>query len=209
MKQDNEQHALRLESEGTLMYPRERVPMTVRDWNRLKTLARKAQYDYVVGGDADEQHSVRVARFVNDVERPEDLSELTDDVRNIVMSDDMLDFYHQFTGTTELCLRRCQANLLRPGDYIGVHKDQDSNPDYIATVVFHFDSVYEGGDFVTHGEDGRSQIHPEPWTLLVNNCEIPHEVTRITSGERLTLACFLSREFGASPIAREAIRLSY
>jgi len=108
-----------------------------------------------------------------------------------------------------LCLRRCQANLLLPGDYIGLHKDQDSNPDYIATVVFHFGEDYQGGDFVTHhAQRGTRSYRPAGRCVLVNNCEIPHEVTPVTQGRRHTLACFLSTEFGASPHPREAFRLS-
>ena len=198
-----------LADKGTLIYSGSQIPLSPEQWQTLAGLIDAAEYDHVVSGDASEQHSVHVARFVNDVDRPRDLSPLTGQVRDIVMSPGMLAFYSKFAGTTELCMRRCQANRLQPGDFIGIHKDQDSNPDYLATVVFHFDSVYEGGDFVTHHQKyGDAHYHPGPSTLLVNNCEVPHEVTPVTAGERLTLAVFLSREFGASPVRRQAFKLS-
>lgn len=209
MQPGNSEQALRLQTRGTLLYSRDQLPMSKKHWLRLKELAELADYEYVVGGDADESHSVRVARFVNDVDRPTDLSELSAEVRSIVMSKPMLEFYSRFTGTPRLCLRRCQANRLGSGDFIGVHKDQDSNPDYLATAVFHFNDDYQGGDFITHDEKGSASYHPQPFTVLVNNCEIPHEVTRVEAGSRLTLACFLSREFGDSHKTREAFRLSY
>jgi hypothetical protein len=198
-----------LTENGTLIYSSEQAPLSVDEWDSLRKLIEHADFDHVVGGDANEMHSVHVARFVNDVDRPRSLSPLTDDIKQIVMSEKMREFYSGFTGTSELCLRRCQANRLEQGDYIGIHKDQDSNPHYIATVVFHFDTDYEGGDFVTYDNGGESRHHPQPFSLLVNNCEVPHEVTPVCTGKRLTLACFLSQEFGDSPVRREPIKLSH
>ncbi len=194
---------------GTLLYAQEQLPLQESEWDILESLLDEVSYDHVVSGDASEDHSVYVARFVNDVERPVDLNALTDKVKQIVLSEKMLKFYSTFTGTDVLCLRRCQANMLLPGDYIGLHKDQDSNPDYIATVVFHFDERYQGGEFVTyHPEQGAQHFHPVARSVLVNNCEIPHEVTPLTKGKRKTLACFLSLDFGESPTRRQSFRLS-
>ncbi len=198
-----------LVEKGTLLYAQQQAPLEESEWRELERLLEQVDYDHVIAGDSSESHSVHVARFVNDVKRPESLHALTDEVKRIVMSEKMLRFYSQFTGTDMLCLRRCQANLLLPGDYIGLHKDQDSNPDYIATVVFHFDDAYEGGDFVTHHPDlGARRYHPTGRSVLVNNCEIPHEVTRLAQGKRRTLACFLSTEFGDSPNPRKEFKLS-
>lgn len=194
---------------GTLQYPASEVPLSLQEWKTLERLMHKAHYDHIISGDANEQHSVHVARFFNDVVQPTSLSELSNRIKRIVMSEKMLQFYSRFTGTSMLCLRRCQANLLMPGDYIGLHKDQDSNPDYVATVVFHFDDDYQGGDFIAHHpEHGLSCYHPEAPSVLVNNCEIPHEVTQIARGSRRTLACFLSHKFGPSPGTREQFGLS-
>lgn len=194
---------------GTLLYNQQQIPLDEKEWQCLERLLQQADYDHVIGGDSSELHSVHVARFVNDVVRPQALHALADEVKRIVMSDKMLRFYSRFTGTDVLCLRRCQANLLLPGDFIGLHKDQDSNPDYLATVVFHFDPPYRGGDFVTHHPvRGRQHYHPPARSVLVNNCEIPHEVTPLSQGRRRTLACFLSTEFGESPHHRQSFKLS-
>ena len=89
-----------------------------------------------------------------------------------------------------------QATILfDEGDYIGEHKDQDSSPDYPATIVFHFSEDYSGGSFVT---DEKQSYKPAASTALVNNCSVPHLVTEVESGERLTLACFLSPSFSAN-----------
>lgn len=191
------------------MYARGEIPLADEEWQQLETLLQGLDYDHVVGGDAAESHSVQVCRFFNDVKNPEALHVRSEQINNLVMSPKMRRFYRRFTGSENLCLRRCQANLMQTGDYIGVHKDQDSNPDYIATVVFHFADDYCGGDFVTHdSHSGEQHFHPPAHTVLVNNCTIPHEVAPVEQGSRLTLACFLSTEFGPSRNQREDFQLN-
>jgi hypothetical protein len=187
------------EDQGTLLFSQEDVPLDENEWRQLEQIVNSIEYEHVVGGDAGEDHSVWVCRFYNDVDRPAALHDKSLDVSSIVMSQKMKSFYKRFVGTDDLCLRRCQANLLHEGDFIGLHKDQDSSPYYFATVVFHFGSQYVGGGFVTHdGERGDKSYHPGKRAVLANNCYIPHEVSKVEKGERKTLACFLSKEFGPS-----------
>lgn len=189
----------KFETQGTLLFTQEEVPMEEGEWRQLEKILDEVEYEHVVGGDAGEGHSVQVCRFYNDVERPTALHDRSPDVSHIVMSEKMRSFYKRFTGTDKLCLRRCQANLLNEGDFIGLHKDQDSSPCYFATVVFHFGSQCSGGDFVTYDvKRGEKSYHPSKRSVLVNNCSIPHEVSKVVEGERRTLACFLSKDFGPS-----------
>lgn len=185
-----------IEAAQTVMFDTAELPLDDNEWQQLAQILAESEYQHVIGGDANEAHSVWVSRYYNDVESPTALADNSEAIRAIVMSDKMRRFYSRFTGTDDLCLRRCQANRLCEGDYIGEHCDKDSSPDYFATVVFHFDSAYEGGFFETL-EDGSSQLHVKPraHTALVNNCQVPHRVTPVTSGQRVTLACFLSKSF--------------
>ncbi len=131
-----------------------------------------------------------------------------EEVSDIIMSPRMKAFYKQILGTDELCLRRCQANLLHTDDYIGVHVDQDSNPDYLATVVLHFGTKYTGGEFITRDQQrGDHSYSPYKRAVLVNDCSIPHEVAKVESGKRKTLACFLSRNFAESSHRRKNFRI--
>jgi hypothetical protein len=185
-----------INQQSTLMFEKQVLPLTDEEWQTLANIMKKSDYQHVIGGDAEESHSVWVSRYYNDVITPTALNEYSEAVRNIVMSDKMRQFYKRFTGTDRLCLRRCQANRLGKGDYIGIHRDQDSSPDYFATVVFHFDSEYDGGYFETVSEkDGAISVKPPAYTTLVNNCSVPHQVTPVKAGTRLTLACFLSTSF--------------
>lgn len=185
-----------IEQQQTLLFESHQLPLSMDEWSRLSKIVSNSEYQHVIGGDSNESHSVWVSRYHNDVEAPQALSEFSDEVESIIMSEKMREFYRQFTGTEALCLRRCQANVLNAGDYIGEHCDQDSSPEYLATVVFHFDSEYQGGYFETLDNTvvGRS-YKPAPFTALVNNCRVPHRVSSVTRGSRVTLACFLSRSF--------------
>ncbi len=193
---------------GTLMYSRAQIPFSAEEWQQLEALLQGLHYDRVVAGDAAEAHAVNVCRFYNDVEKPMALHARAAELEALVMSPKMRAFYRRFAGTDKLCLRRCQANLMLNGDFIGIHKDQDSNPDYLATVVFHFADDYCGGDFVTHdARSGAEHFHPQAYSMLVNSCTIPHEVEPVQGGLRLTLACFLSTEFGPSRNIRKDFQL--
>jgi len=198
-----------IEQQPTLLFNEEDIPLSDTQWQQLAHLLAKSDYQHVIGGDAEEGHSVWVSRFYNDVESPEALSALSEEVKAIVMSTEMLAFYQQFTGTDKLCLRRCQANRLSQGDYIGLHKDQDSSPDYLATVVFHFSDAYKGGYFQIDDDDAVTsrRYRPTAHMALVNNCSIPHQVTPVESGERLTLACFLSTSFAPNRATPHAFKI--
>lgn len=193
-----------IEQQATLMFAQEEIPLSEQEWRLLAELLSKSDYEHIVGGDADESHSVWVSRYINDIESPEPLNTFSRDVESVVMSAKMLAFYQKFTGTDKLCLRRCQANRLHAGDYIGEHKDQDSSPDYLATIVFHFSEGYAGGYFQTSEQQ---RYKPRARMALVNSCSVPHQVTKVESGVRLTLACFLSTSFEANKKPRVAFKV--
>lgn len=206
-----------IEQQATLLFTQQEIPLTPREWDQLATILARSEYQHIVGGDADESHSVWVSRYFNDVDSPQALSDFSKQIESIVMSPKMRAFYQQFTGTEKLCLRRCQANKLYTGDFIGLHKDQDSSPDYFATIVFHFSDNYVGGYFQASNQisnqagniAGKKQRYkPEAYTALVNNCSIPHQVTAVESGERLTLACFLSTAFHANKNKPRAFKVA-
>jgi len=197
-----------LEQQATLVFEEQDVPLTGQEWQQLAELLANSEYQHIIGGDANENHSVWVSRYHNDIESPQALNPLSADIEAIVMSPRMRNFYQRFTGTDELCLRRCQANRLRKGDYIGMHKDQDSSPDYLATIVFHFSEEYTGGYFQTSAINNEPHSYkPCAHMALVNSCSIPHQVTAVESGERLTLACFLSTSFAENKKSRFAFKI--
>ncbi len=204
-RQNSQQYDL--EQTATLIFNEPEIPLNKLEWQQLARLLADSEYQHIIGGDANESHSVWVSRYHNDVSSPQALNRWSANIEEIVMSAKMRHFYQRFTGTDDLCLRRCQANRLHKGDYIGVHKDQDSSPEYLATIVFHFSDEYTGGYFQTIENDGRQSFKPQAHMALVNSCSVPHEVTAVKSGERLTLACFLSTSFESNVKSRFAFRI--
>lgn len=200
--------AQQLETNGTLLFQQAELPLSENEWHQLEKLIDEVDHEHVVGGDAGEGHSVWVCRFYNDVTQPEALHARSQELSSIIMSQKMRTLYSHFTGTDQLCLRRCQSNVLREGDYIGIHKDQDSNLDYLATIVFYLSPADVGGEFITHDHSGAKSYRPSKGMALVNNCSIPHEVARIEKGERKTLACFLSTAFGPSNNTRQDFKVA-
>ena len=99
-----------LEQQATLLFEENEIPLNKKEWDALTELLSKSEYEHIIGGDANESHSVWVSRYINDVEIPEALNDFSESVEAIVMSSKMRSFYRQFTGTDNLCLRRCQAN---------------------------------------------------------------------------------------------------
>jgi len=198
-----------IEQKPTLLFAEDEIPLTEQEWQRLGVLLSDSEYEHIVGGDANEGHSVWVSRYFNDIESPEALNALSSDIEAVVMSPKMRAFYQRFAGTDMLCLRRCQANRLNKGDFIGEHKDQDSSPEYMATIVFHFSDNYSGGYFQTRNVTTKKQqsYKPSARMALVNNCSIPHQVTPVERGERLTLACFLSTSFAPNKKSRFTFKI--
>ncbi|MEA2080800.1 MAG: 2OG-Fe(II) oxygenase [Pseudomonadota bacterium] len=198
-----------IKQQATLLFEESDIPLNKKEWSQLADLLAKSKYEHIVAGDANESHSVWVSRYFNDVVSPEALNSLSSHIESIVMSAKMCAFYQRFTGTKKLYLRRCQANRLYQGDYIGVHKDQDSSPDYLATIVFHFSENYSGGYFQTDDPNNpHPRYKPGVHMALVNNCSVPHQVTKVESGERLTLACFLSGSFAPNKTSPSAFKIN-
>ena len=75
-------------------------------------------------------------------------------------------------------------------------------------MVFHFDSVYRDGEFITcDQQQGDHSDKLEKRAILINDCSIPHEVSGIESGERKTLVYFVSKSFADNDHHRKNILL--
>ncbi len=93
----------------------------------------------------------------------------------------------------EFFIRRCQANVLKQGSFIGKHIDTYSNLDYRYSCVIRFGRHYEGGEFFVELEGQEREIRTGYAEFLINCCEIPHGVRRVYSGNRTSLVFFLSQ----------------
>jgi|GEM_PF-562341 Uncharacterized iron-regulated protein len=184
---------------GTILLKLGEHPLTEAELDRLDQLSEPSNvpYEHVDIGDAGESNYVDVARFMTDVEKPQRVNdEAADEVLAILGSPKMMEFYDQVVRTN-LVIRRCQVNVLHKGGFVGFHLDTDSNPDYISPIVIQFSSDYGGGNYVVHHPIHSAQEFKMPrYSMIISTCNLPHEVSEVTSGRRKSLVYFLSNHAG-------------
>lgn len=205
-----EQLAHHFESDGAVVVRRDEIPLSPEQWCSVEAMVRDIEYARIVGGDTGDAHSVWVGRFVNDVDTPQLLHDTSEQLLNVLFSEPMHQFFGQIIGTRPLCVRRCQANRLFEGDFIGYHVDRDTTPDYLATAVFQLSDAFDGGEFVLyHPDRGHYTVNLPKYSLLLNRGDIPHEVLPVKYGMRQSLACFFSTNFGPTSKPRTAFKIDH
>lgn len=188
----------RFYEDGTVIMEIEESFFSEDDFANLESLSEKLPYEHVKIGDAGEMNYLTVGRFMTDVERPMSVNRpLSDRALEIVMRDDVMEACKFLLDSSNLYVRRMQVNCMGEGCFVGYHLDTDSNPDYKVAVVIQLGHEFEGGEYVVHG-GGRPPRHFRPTyrSVIVSNCEYPHEVTKVTKGERVSLVYFLSEHEG-------------
>ena len=65
-----------LEQQATLLFDESEIPLNSDEWQQLGQLLADSEYDHIIGGDANESHSVWVSRYFNDVQSPKALNAL-------------------------------------------------------------------------------------------------------------------------------------
>jgi hypothetical protein len=186
-----------LAEEGVVVLHGDDMPIDDATWDGIHRALRELPYEEVRIGDAGDKHKVRVSRLVNDHDVPTFLQPSAQAIITAVMGERMMALCREALGLSACCVRRSQAHLLSDGGFIGPHVDQDSNPDYRYAVVLHFDHGFTGGELIaSHSTKGRRAYRPAPRSILINRGDIPHEVTPVEQGERMTLALFLSDNAG-------------
>lgn len=169
--------------------------LSKEDWDELEAIVQPGglTYETVLIGDAGEPNQVQVGRFMTDVRNTKVVNEeLNARLMKIITSERMKNFYRELVGLDVAHIRRAQVNKMLPGSFIGLHLDRDSNPDYEVSVVLQLGRQFGGGEFVVHDSQGPVQsIEPTYRSMTVSRCNFPHEVRRVTAGERISLVYFL------------------
>lgn len=145
-------------------------------------------------GDVGEQNFLSVGRFMEDIKGQ--LPVYRNDpwgkrVVEILSSGKSREFFNGIMGG-ECYIRRCQANKLEAGNFIGKHIDTYSNLEYRYSVVIQFGKDYDGGEFFVDYEGKEALLKTGYADVLINRCEIPHGVRKVESGTRTSLVFFLS-----------------
>ena len=166
------------------------------DFEALKDASKNISYETVQIGDAGEKNKVEVGRFMTDIDKPEIVNnQYSEKVLNILNKVNYKKIFGEIIShEKELYIRRVQVNKMYKDSFIGYHLDVDSNPDYLAAVVIQIGAEFEGGDYVVYKnkEDKKPNVFkPFYQSMIISNCLRPHEVTKIVSGERISLVFFL------------------
>ena len=188
----------RFVEDGTVMMELDESFLSEEDFAKLEDLSAQLPYEHVEIGDAGEVNYLTVGRFMTDVERPMRVNRpISDKAIEIVTRDEVVEACKYLLDSPNLFVRRMQVNCMKKGCFVGYHLDTDSNPDYKVAVVLQLGQEFEGGEYIVHG-GGKPPRHFSPGyrSVIVSNCEYPHEVSEVTEGERVSLVYFLSEEAG-------------
>lgn len=163
---------------------------------QLNQLTSKLPLEYVQVGDANEKNNVFVGRLMEDT--PREYPKL----RNHQYSWPLLMLLYNNRSKTLFkkllsgkgYIRRIQVNKMKTNSFIGFHLDTDSNPDYYVSIVIQLGKSFEGGNFVLHYKNNKKWwVKPSFKSITISRCDIPHEVEKVTHGERVSLVYFLSK----------------
>lgn len=183
-----------LDNAGTVMVPAE-VIFSADEIEQLDALQNLIPGELVTLGDAGEPNDLYVRRMM--VDKPGQLPQVV----NSPVSDQILAILgtperHAFFAALldrEKYIRRCQVNRMVENSFIGLHLDVDSNPDYDVAIVIQLGRAFEGGEFAVYPREGTCNVfHPTFGTVTISRCELPHEVMKVTKGERTSMVFFLS-----------------
>ena len=183
---------------GTIVLPYDNniYPISKTDVEELTSCCHEVEKEYIEIGDAGEKNNLLVGRFMTDIEKPQMVNnKYSKQVLDILNSEKMISFSKKILNTQdELYIRRVQFNQIDKDCFVGYHLDTDSNPDYLVAGVIQLGSNYEGGYYRVYQKDKTYFDYETSYgDLILSNCNYPHEVTKVTKGERKSLVFFLSK----------------
>jgi len=147
-------------------------------------------------GDAGEKNSVHVARLMTDVKKPKVVNHRYSKKVLDILKKKYLSVFKSFLKKKKLFIRRAQVNYMGKEQFVGLHLDKDSNPDYLVAVVIQLGSKFTGGGYKVYRSKKRKKIfNPKYQSLIISDCNIPHEVLKVKSGKRVSFVFFLSENF--------------
>ena len=203
MQNNFSEQKLSYSKNGTIMLDQKINIFSQVELQQLEKLADKLPFEHIEIGDADEPNSLEVGRLITDIDKPKLVNDLiSNQVIDIVGSDERMKFYKFLLDKPELYIRRMQYNVMGEGCFVGLHLDTDSNPDYLVAVVVQLGGEFKGGEYVVYGGGiPPRSFSPTRFSVIFSDCRYEHEVTKIKSGLRKSLVFFLSTNNGSN--ARE------
>mgnify|MGYP006085913533 FL=1 len=189
------------QKKGTTLIPFDEGinPFSNEDFKNLFEYCEKVEKEFIEIGDAGEINNLMVGRFMTDKNKPEVVDNpYSKKLLEILGKKSFVDLIKNILSLkNEFYLRRVQYNQINKGNFVGYHLDTDSNPDYLAACVIQLGENFGGGIYRVFQKDkSYNDFYPTKGSLIISNCNYPHEVTKVTSGERKSLVFFISNHYG-------------
>tara|TARA_B100001093_G_C26831185_1_gene1016218 strand:+ start:955 stop:1578 length:624 start_codon:yes stop_codon:yes gene_type:complete len=186
---------------GTVMIQMADGPFSENEILEIEKICKEVDKEFVEVGDAGEMNHVHVGRFMTDVKKPEIVNEkFSNLLLSILQQKHILEYIKKSIGidkNDDLYMRRVQFNQIDKDCFVGYHLDIDSNPAYLIACVLQLGSNFDGGTYkVYKTKDEIYNYNPNYGSLIISDCKLPHEVTKVEKGHRKSLVFFLSRENG-------------
>jgi hypothetical protein len=183
---------------GTAYIDKNFTPFNDDQYQKISDYCNNVEREFVEVGDADEPNHVNVGRFMTDIKKPEVVDNLySNKLIEILWSENTKSYIKSIVNTNdEIYLRRVQYNQISKDCFVGYHLDVDSNPDYLAACVLQLGKKFNGGLYRVYDKDDKSSFidyKPDYGSLIISDCQYPHEVTKVTDGERGSLVFFVSK----------------
>ncbi|MBN9413176.1 MAG: 2OG-Fe(II) oxygenase [Candidatus Paracaedimonas acanthamoebae] len=167
------------------------LPITSKEWQSLENIVHNAEYEAPKKGDTNEHLSLKVMR----AKKPGDPINYNEPLLKLLLKPELCCYLQQRLEMKSYFVDRVQIHHYQEGDFISMHCDNDSCPDYKFSLVLHMTEEYEGGEFRVQDKNKNIKSFRAPkHTLLITSSALSHEVTRVMSGERKVIVWFISEK---------------
>lgn len=148
---------------------------------------QEKKFEAVEKGDTEESSSLFCLR----IKKPDTNLYTSKKVEEFLRKKEFISFLKSQTGLKHIEIDRCQAHVYQKGDFLSIHNDTESCPDYKYSCILFFSDDYEGGEFKIYNDGGNYIFKPNYGSLLIIKSGLMHEVCKIKKGTRKVLVFFL------------------
>tara|TARA_A100001015_G_scaffold1111_1_gene1527 strand:- start:824 stop:1426 length:603 start_codon:yes stop_codon:yes gene_type:complete len=180
---------------GTVLIKGKENFISLKDFNKIEKILHKIPKEYVTIGDAGEKNNVNVSRLMTDIDKPKLVNKKLSKVVIDLLNKEYLPKFKNIVSKKKLFIRRAQVNFMKKNSFVGYHLDIDSNPDYLYAVILQLGHKYSGGNYVVYKNNSKKTFKPDYRSIIISDCKIPHEVSKVIDGQRTSFVFFLSSYF--------------
>tara|TARA_B100001057_G_scaffold109589_1_gene107537 strand:- start:4730 stop:5332 length:603 start_codon:yes stop_codon:yes gene_type:complete len=180
---------------GTVMIKGNKNFISTQDFSIIEKNLKKIPKEFITIGDAGEKNSVNVSRLMTDIKMPKMVNKKYSKKVISILNKNYLNIFKKIVSRKNLFIRRAQVNFMKKNSFVGYHLDIDSNPDYLYAVILQLGNKFSGGNYVVYKKKSKKIFKADYRSVIISDCKIPHEVTKVKGGQRTSFVFFLSNHF--------------